>query len=186
MVPFLVKTSEYYIGFISAMNYWGMTEQLPIVVHVALKSQKRRLEAVQTEFVFVKKKSLGDFVQVQFDETSVNISSIEQTILDGLSFPEYCLGIGEVAKAIHYSTKRIDWSKLMRLANEEKGVVRRRLGFLLELLGLKKQAKELSSKFTGFMWLDPGAQKEEFEYNKKWGLKVNKSKNDLLEFLEGY
>ncbi len=39
VVPFLVNLNDYYVGFISAMNYWGMTEQIPIVMHVALKAK---------------------------------------------------------------------------------------------------------------------------------------------------
>ena len=186
VVPSLVNGSDYYIGFVSAMNYWGMTEQLPIVVYVALERQKRSLEAVQARFVFIKKKRLGDFIPVSFGGTMVNVSSVEQTILDGLSFPVYCLGIAGVAKAIWFTRKKIDWQKLISLAKNEKSVVQRRLGYLLELLGFKKRAKELEGEFVGYSWLEPSGQKREFEYSKKWGLKLNGKKSDLLEFMEGY
>ncbi len=186
VAPSLVNGKGYYIGFISAMNYWGMTEQLPVVVYVALTSQKRNLRAVQANFIFVKKKRLGNFVPISLDGTEVNISSMEQTILDGLAFPQYCMGIGEVAKAIHFSRKKLDWEKLIRLAKQEKGAIRRRLGFLLELLGFKKHAKALNGHFSGFAWLDPTEQKAGFAYNKAWGLKINVEKRQTLEFLEGY
>lgn len=184
VVPYLVKET-YYVGFGAAMNYWGMTEQLPYAIYVALKRQKRALEAVQTRFVFVKKRKIGDFVTVSVGGTDVNISSVEQTILDGLAFPEYCLGMAGVAKAIGYVKDRVDWRKLIRMAKEDKSVVQRRLGFLLELMGFK-QSKELESKYAGFSWLDPNAQKQKFGYSKKWGLKVNVEKSDLLEFESGY
>lgn len=186
VAPSLVNGKNYYIGFVSAMNYWGMTEQLPIVVYVALTCQKRSLQAVQARFIFVKKKRLGDFTQLSFDGTRVNMSSIEQTILDGLAFPQYCMGIEGMAKAIHFSGKRMDWKKLVKLAKQDRGAIRRRLGFLLELLGFKKRAKALKKKFSGFAWLDPTEQKESFACNKAWGLKVNIEKRRLLEFLEGY
>jgi len=163
-----------------------MTEQIPIVVYVALTRQKRGLEAVQAKYVFVKKRRLGDFVPVPFGGTTVNVSSIEQTILDGLSFPEYCAGIAGVAKAIHFSRKNIDWGKLLRLAKNDRSAVRRRMGYLLELLGLKRQANKLKHGFAGFAWLDPTSQKTNFKYDKKWGLKVNEERRELLEFLEGY
>ncbi len=189
VVPSLVK-GDYYVGFVSAMNYWGMTEQLPVVVYVALTRQKSGLEAVQAKYVFVKKRRLGDFVPVSFGDTVVNVSSVEQTILDGLSFPEYCAGIAGVAKAIWFARKRMDWRKLISLARSGKSgaVVQRRLGYLLELLGLKRRAKELKPEegFKGFAWLDSTAQKKEFEYDKNWGLKVNEGKRKLLEFQEGY
>jgi len=93
VTPSLVGTNDYYVGFVSAMNYWGMTEQIPIVVDVALTKQKRKMHAVQAEFIFIKKKRLGDFAQLSFGNTKVNISSKEQTILDGLAFPKHCLGV---------------------------------------------------------------------------------------------
>jgi len=186
VVPYLVGTGEYYLGFAAAMNYWGMTEQLPVTAYVALTKQKQSLNAVQTKFVFVKKKRLGDFVKVPFAGTQVNISSMEQTILDALAFPKYCAGIESAAKAIWYTRDKIDWQKLLSLAKNEKSVVKRRLGYLLELLGLRKHAKWLERGFTGFSWLEPAGQKREFEYSKKWGLKINVRKDDLLEFRRGY
>jgi predicted transcriptional regulator of viral defense system len=188
-VPSLVNTDDYYIGFVSAMNHWGMTEQLPYVVHVALLRQKRPVEAVQSRFVFVKKKRLGDFVQVKLGGRAVNVSSPEQTILDGLSFPEYSSGVAGMAKAIHFARKEIDWNKLLRLAMKDAEAVRRRLGYVLRLLGFKKQAEELKksgSGFRGLVWLDPSARKDEFTHDMEWGLKVNVGRERLLEFREGH
>lgn len=186
IVPSLVKGENHYVGFVSAMHYWGMTEQLPLVVYVVLTRQKRDLKAVQTRFVFVKKKRLGDVVSVDVGGTALNVSSIEQTILDGLAFPQYALGLVGVAKAIWTSRKKTDWNKLVKLAKKEKSVVQRRLGFLLELLGFKKIAKALEKKFVGFSWLAPLGQKQIFTYSKKWGLKVNENKTGLLAFQEGF
>ncbi|OIO21234.1 hypothetical protein AUJ17_02775 [Candidatus Micrarchaeota archaeon CG1_02_47_40] len=184
VVPMLVGKRRFYIGFVSAMNHWGMTEQLPIVVYVALKRQKRGIDAVQSRFVFVKKKRLGKFLQISLGDTKVNISTVEQTILDGLSFPEYCLGIAGIAKAIWFVQKDIEWQKLLSLAKSEKNAVRRRLGYLLEILGFRRQAKELEGVFSGYFWLDPSNLRDDFEYSKKWGLKINLKKRDLLEFME--
>jgi len=186
VVPSLVKTSSYYIGFLSAMNYWGMTEQIPQTVYVAINRQKRPLEAVQTRFVFVKKPKLGDTTQIEIQNVKVNISSKEQTIIDGLLFPEYCLGITEVAKAIHSAKDELNRKELTALAKKEKVIVRRRLGYLLDSLNLKKLSKELEGKFIGFSWLDPNFQKKTFSYSKKWGLKINIPESDLLSFMGGY
>ncbi|MCX6771839.1 MAG: hypothetical protein NTX79_07325 [Candidatus Micrarchaeota archaeon] len=186
IVPSLVGNDDYYIGFAAAMNYWGMTEQLPRTVMVAMARQKKPLDAVQSKFIFVAKRRLGDHARISFAGTNVNISSVEQTILDALAFPEYCFGIEGAAKAIWNSRHDVDWRKLSALAKGGKSVVRRRLGFLLELLGLEKRAKEIEGNFAGFSWLAPNAQKVEFQYSKRWGLKVNLKKEDVLEFQRGY
>ncbi len=186
VVPYLVKTKKYYIGFLSAMNYWGMTEQIPIIVTVALQRQKKSTEAVQSKFVFVKKPRLGESVPIDFGGVKVNISSREQTIIDGLLYPEYCLGIAEIAKAIQTTRKELDWEKLIQLAKQEKSVVRRRLGHLLDVLKIKKYSKQLEEKFIGFNWLDSHSNKEIISYSKKWGLKLNLSEKQLLDFMEVY
>jgi len=186
VVPYLVGTGRYYIGFLSAMNYWGMTEQVPQTVYVALDRQKRPLEAVQTRFVFVKKPKLGDITRIEIQNVKVNIASKEQAIIDGLLFPQYCLGIDETAKAIHSSKGELDWEKLIAIAKKEKSIVRRRLGYLLDALGLKQNAKKLEEKFVGFNWLDPRYPKRALSYSKKWGLKINVAESDLLGFMRGY
>ncbi len=35
---------EYYVGFWSVMNYWDMTEQIPMVTQVALTKRKRDVD----------------------------------------------------------------------------------------------------------------------------------------------
>ena len=186
VVPYLVGTGKYYIGFAAAMNYWGMTEQLPITVSIAMERQKKPLSAVQSKFVFVTKKPLGDYEKISIAGIDVNISSVEQTVLDTLAFPEYCNGIEGAAKAVWSARNSIDWKKLSLLAKAGKSTVRQRLGYLLELLGLEKQAKAFEGKFACVSWLAPNAQKAEFQYSKRWGLKINLKKKDVLEFQRGY
>jgi len=186
LAPALAKTNDYYIGFASAMNYWGMTEQLPTTIWIALKKQKKQVNAVQAKFIFIKKKKLGEKTVIEINNTKVNVSSIEQTIIDGLIFPQHCFGIKGVAQAIYFSRKKIDWLKLKALVDNEKNIVRRRLGFLLDLLELNKQAKTFESKFSGVQWLDSTEKKQVLMYSKKWGLKINARTNDLLEFKKGF
>ena len=185
IVPMIAGSNDYYVGFAAAMNYWGMTEQMPYVIRVAMVKQKKPKSVVQSKFVFVKKRKLGDYQRVSFGIVYVHFSSIEQTILDGLSFPEYCLGIEGVARAIHFTKDKIDWGKLVSMAKRDKSIIQRRLGFLLELLEIK-HSEQLEVNFKGFSWLDPAGLKKDFKYSTKWGLKVNVKREDLLEFQRGY
>ena len=168
------------------MNYWEMTEQLPIVVYIVLTRQKRQVDALETKFIFLTKPKLGDYVTIKFQTTEINIASKEQTILDGLSMPQYCLGLSEMAKAIMSTKDKLDWNKLNLLAKNDKSVVRRRLGYILDLLKLKKYSTALKEKFIGFNWLDHSREKKVLGYSKKWGLKLNCTEADLLAFREGF
>ncbi|MFH0817895.1 MAG: type IV toxin-antitoxin system AbiEi family antitoxin [Candidatus Micrarchaeota archaeon] len=185
LVPALVGKSDYYVGLLTALNYWSMTEQIPIVIFVITKKKKRGLEAFGAKYVFVNMK-LGGYEKVKILGKTVNVSSREQTILDCLSHPEYSLGVSEVAKGIHAADKELDWPKLAELCLREKEVVRRRLGYLLELLGKRNAAKKLEKKFKGFAWLDPHLSKKRLGYSKRWGLILNSSEQDLFEFQRGY
>jgi len=186
--PFLVVPNligEYYIGFWSAMNYWGMTEQIPRTVFVATKKRKRGIEYGNQEFKFVilsKKKFFG-FVREKIEDFEFNVSSREKTIVDCLAHLEYCGGISEVAKAIRNAGDELDWSELMRILNKIGiSAVDRRLGYLLDALGIRKDvAGKLSRKgFVGFRWLDPSSKKKILNYSKRWGLMVNVEEKDLM------
>jgi len=186
--PFLIVPNlidEYYIGFWSAMNYWGMTEQIPRTVFVATKKRKRCIEYGNQEFKFVilsKRKFFG-FVREKIENFEFNISSREKTIVDCLAHLEYCGGISEVAKAIRNIQSELNWSELLRIVNKLRiSAVDRRLGYLLDTIGIQKGiTQKLSEKgFVGFRWLDPSSEKKILKYSKKWGLKVNLGEEELV------
>jgi len=185
LVPELAGSADYYIGFLTALNYWGMTEQIPRTVFVVTRKKKKGLEAFGASYVFVNMK-LGEHAGIELLGTKINVSTREQTILDCLAHPEYSLGVAEVAKGINAARKELDWNKLMKLCAKEKEIVQRRLGYLLELLGMKKHARKLEKTFVGFVWLDPHTTKKRLAYSKKWGLILNVSTDELLEFMRGY
>jgi len=51
IVPHLIDV--YYVGFWTAMNYWGMTEQIPYTVFVATTRRKNSLKFGSQKFEFV-------------------------------------------------------------------------------------------------------------------------------------
>jgi predicted transcriptional regulator of viral defense system len=184
IVPHLIDA--YYVGFWTAMNYWGMTEQIPYTVFVATTKRKRNLKFGNQKFKFVtlsEKKFFG-FVEEKASKTETfNISSKEKTIVDGLMHPEYCGGIPEVAKAMWTARKEIKWEEVLTMT-QQAGVnaALRRLGYLLSILHIKKDIthKIKEKKFKGFHLLDPNASKQKIEYSREYGLIINRSKNHLL------
>jgi predicted transcriptional regulator of viral defense system len=54
-----------------------------------------------------------------------------------LTFPQYCGGITEIAKGIWIVKEKIDQKKLLSyVTRQDKNVVAKRLGYLLELLNI--------------------------------------------------
>ena len=188
VVPHLIDI--YYVGFWTAMNYWGMTEQIPHTVFVVTTKRKNSLKFGNQKFEFVtlsKKKFFG-FVEQKASKTKTfNISSKEKTIVDGLMHPEYCGGIPEVAKAMWNVRDEINWSTVLEMSKRVGvSVVLRRLGYLLNILEIEQGiANDLKNIFKGYSFLDPNAAKERLGYSKEYGLIVNRGKNHLLSW-RGY
>jgi len=178
--PFIVADSilkEYYIGFWTALNYFGLTEQVPRTIFIVIKKRKRSFEYNKQKFRFItsNKKKFFAYVEKKIGNTTFKISSKEKTIIDCLTHPEYCGGIIEVAKAIKNHHKELDWKDLLKIINKlDINVIRQRLGFILETLGIKKDIlKKLMKKTKGFAWLDPVHPKKIIKYSHKWQLKIN-------------
>ena len=183
VIPHLIDT--YYVGFWTAMNYWGMIKQIPDTVFVATTKRKRNLEFGNQRFDFVtlsKKKFFG-FIEEKASKTeSFNISSKEKTIVDGLMHPEYCGGIPEVAKAMWNSREDVDWAIVLDMSKQvELSIVLRRLGYLLNLLEIEQDISEkLKESYKGYHFLDPNAVKKKIDYSKEYGLIINRTKNELF------
>ncbi len=175
---------DYYIGFWTAMNFWNMTEQVPMVTMVALTRRKRDVEYAdqKIEFINIAESRFFGIIEKKMEDKTFFISSREKTLLDTLTYPQYCGGLSESTKAIWHSKEKLDWDRVLELIDRlDIGAVNRRLGYLLDLLEIKKDIRgELTKEFTGYRWLYPSSLKDNFSYSKKWGLKLNVSEKDLL------
>ena len=186
LVPHLIDPS--YIGFWSALNYYGMTEQTPRVVFVVTVKRKRDLEYGPTKFEFVtlsRKKFFG-FVEERAAGGKFNISSREKTVVDCLLYPRYCGGIDEAVKGLWNARRELDFAKVLEFSKRlGVNVVMRRLGYILELLRIEKDvsAEIASGKFRGFMWLDPLGPKKALEYSAKYGVMINRTEKELTGWM---
>jgi len=136
----IISSQKYYIAFYSAMNYWGMLTQPLIKIFIA--TPKRQIvprEMIgKIIFVTVKEKSIWGIKEEWINsKEKIRISNIEKTIIDCLTFPQYCGGITEIAKGIWIVKNKINYKILLNYANRHnKNVVAKRLGYLLELLNI--------------------------------------------------
>ncbi|MCZ7362267.1 MAG: hypothetical protein O8C58_02845 [Candidatus Methanoperedens sp.] len=117
-----------------------------------------------------------------------NISSREKTIIDCILYPKYCGGLDEAVKGIWKGKDELDFMKLLEYSKRMGvSVVTRRIGYALELLGLAEEIScEIAScRSKGYMWLDPIGPKKVLEYSKKYGLIINRTKDELAGWM-GY
>ncbi len=182
IVPVLME--EYYISYWSALNYWEFTDQLPTITYVACKRSKDSIEVKGQRIKFIKihNKKFYGYTEEKMDEKQFNIATMEKTIIDSLDKPDYAGGIRTVVKGLKSKKDDIDFEKLVELTNKfPNQAVKRRLGYLLDELNLLTLDLERSllEDFKGYRWLDYTESKDDFEYDKKWGLKVNVEASDI-------
>jgi predicted transcriptional regulator of viral defense system len=181
-----------YIGYWSALNFHGFTEQVPMNIYVATTKRLKDRTILDTRIRFIsliKRKFFG-FEKESVSNTIINISDKEKTLADCLDHPEYCGGISEIAKSLWNAKDEISTEKLvdysLRMGNS---AILKRLGFLLELLQIdvsEKLMKKIRGHLKkGYVLLDPIEEKYG-SYSTRWRLLVNVPEHRLLVWRRGY
>jgi predicted transcriptional regulator of viral defense system len=171
----------YSIAYWSALNYYGLTEQIPNTVFMQTtarkKSQNIRVFGVEYKIVKIKEPKFFGIRKEWIEETQINITDKEKTIIDCLDLPQYAGGIIEVAKALKNNT--FDNKKLSSYAQRigNSGVIRR-LGYLCEFLNIKIKLPKLDTR--NYLLLDP-TMPEEGPKSAKWRLIINLDEKILGE-----
>jgi predicted transcriptional regulator of viral defense system len=167
------------IAYWSALNYYGFTEQIPTTVFIQTTSRKKKQDidifGVHYRIVRLKDEKFFGMRKEWIEDTQINITEKEKTLVDCLDKPHFCGGIIEVAKALN--NRDFDKRKLLRYAKRMKntGVVRR-LGYFDEFysLGLKIPRPDTRN----YLLLDPSMPKKGFK-SAKWRLIVNIKEKEL-------
>ncbi|MBI3761310.1 MAG: type IV toxin-antitoxin system AbiEi family antitoxin domain-containing protein [Chloroflexi bacterium] len=179
------------IAYWSALNYHGLTEQIPRTVFVA--TPRRRFHAQQTilgityRFITVAPARFFGLKQVWLDGHPVQITDPEKTLVDALDQPHRCGGLSEVAEAFWLASQHADfsWDLFTRYAERMSNrAIFKRAGYLGEQLNLPLTAfypRWQANLSQGYVRLDPGLPTGG-HYNARWRVRVNIDSNDLLEW----
>lgn len=182
----------YYIGFRSALNHYGYTEQISRTVYLASPRRKLRatldVSGVTYRFVNLPERKFFGASEVALDGHRVNVSDREKTIVDCLDGLEYCGGVVEVVKALWYGRDELDLAKLANYAsrNGNRAAIQR-LGYLLETLGygteqtLASLRRGISGSYAPLDTLSP----RKGRYVDRWKVLVNIREADLDEWRPG-
>ncbi len=172
------------IGYWTALNYYGLTEQMPRITYVLtpVRGDYGKLMKVQgIRAVIVDRKKFFSFNEVVISGRTVRITSPEKTVADCLDRPKHCGGITEVAKAMKGDIDIdvvLDYVKRMN-----NGAALKRLAYLAHVLDIeldnKNKILEEIRNIKGYPLLDP-THKRTGKWSTRWGLILNVS-NDSLE-----
>jgi len=170
-------TEPYYIGYWSALNYYGFTEQTPPRIYIATTKPRNTKKILNAEFRFVTipEYKMFDIDTVKIENTKVNISSPEKTFVDCLDHPEHVGGIEEVAKALYFSSNELKLDKLAELAIKIKNTaVIKRLGYISEVFNLDECLRIIAKAHLTMEYspLDTFSKKKG-KIIERWQLRIN-------------
>ena len=157
-----------YISFWTALNYYGLSDQMPKKIFLATTKYSREIN--NFKYITLSKKRFFGYKMI----SEVVIADKEKAIIDSLLFPKYAGGIVEIKECLKNALKDLDVNKLIKYAIliDSKAVLRR-LGFILDSIGYEKYSKKIKSKIgEGYELLDPSLKRKN-NLNSKWLLDVN-------------
>ncbi len=187
VASFLIQ--PYYVGFQSALSYYGYSEKVSKTVYLVSTHRKLKpflnISGVTYQFVNLDKRQLFGIQKLSIGNQKVNLSDREKTLVDCLYMQEYCGGVASVAQALWYAHEELDFQRLAKYAvRSGNRAVCQRLGYLIETLNLKKPNavsilyNNVSSSYARLDTLAPA----QGTYISKWKIRVNVPKTDLRQW----
>ncbi len=162
-----------YISFLTAFSYYNMITQIPKKIQiVCLKSKKKTsFDGYDLKFIKMKQNRFFGYKREKVSQGFIFIAEIEKAIIDSLFLPKYC-PIDDTYKAFK-EMESINTEKLIDYALKmKKDIVLKRLGYLLEKLGIDIYDKIKNSINYKYDFLDIISKKG--KKNKKWKLIINR------------
>ena len=174
-----------YIGYWSAMNHHGLTEQMSRTVYIVstARAQEREIHGVTYRPVSVTEQKFFGYQPTAVGTTQVNVSSVEKTLVDCADHPAFCGGIGELAKAMQNAVDtRCSWERVVEyLRRVGNGAATKRIVYLADQLGIDLPERcDLVENFTtGYPLLDP-TREAKGTRDSKYQLRLNVAPESVL------
>jgi len=176
------------IGYWTALNKHGLTEQFSNTIFVQTTKLKRpkAVFGVNYKFIKITQRKYTGFETFGYGNHQYRMTDPEKTIVDCFDLPHYSGGYAELIRAFNQYPS--DSQRLIDYTNSIQNIaVTKRLGFLAELLlpaKLQKYIKYASNKVNlKYNLFDPyGPDKGDF--NSFWKLRLNISKEDIISICQ--
>jgi len=156
-----------YISFEFSLNYHGLFDQLPnrVVAVTTLKSKRYNFQNIEYKFVKAKSEMIFGFEEVEIDQQIARVASVEKAILDFLHFRKDIYTIDLIIEKLKEVKDDISYSKLADYAAVYPVALKRRLGFILDIIGINSvELNKAVRKIPGFVKLTKNSN----IFNAKW------------------
>ncbi len=170
-----------YVSFWSALHFYGLTEQVPRRVFVAVTRQKRPLRFREFTFQFVRLPPalFFGYRRETLDDLPVVVADEAKALLDSLYLPVHAGGLGEVARALHAALRegRVESEQLIEYASRMGNAsLMARLGYLLDRFGAPTDGLPAP---RGPVVLDPSRPRRG-EFDPRWKVYVNVPEDEFF------
>ncbi len=167
--PYVIASAynkKSYISMDSALNFYGFFEQmLKETASVTCGASKRySFQGYTYRFFRIKQELYFGFHKEMVEGQYVNMADIEKAFLDHLYFRSDTYSVEQFIEKIKEAKSRIDIAKLFDYAKKYPLAVKRKLGFILDLLGMDTAALRESVKRRGYSRFTSNSNK----FNSKW------------------
>lgn len=173
------------IGYWSALNIHGLTEQISNTVFVQTENQKKdkRVFGVFYHFIHLKSSKIGGVEIMGEGNHSYRVTDREKTIVDCFDLPQYGGEFPGIIRA--FVNNQWDEKKIIKYAEQvgNQAAVKR-MAYCAELFELPMNdfIEFAKNKVTNTISLFDKNHGSKGKIISRWGLKLNVEMNDLLAF----
>jgi len=180
--PVFFPKGNYYIGYSSMYNYYGLTDQLFQVIYILNTSMQKEkaIGSMRFRMVKISPKRMYGLEKIRVKDADVIVSDRERTLVDLVYFPEPVGGMKKAFEILKEQVggNKVDKAKLIKYALKfpDNSTIKR-IGYILEKASLsgRKLAPLLKAvKKTSLINLYPSKSRKG-KINKKWMVIENAS-----------
>lgn len=137
-IPDLMKLKglNYYVGLLSAAQYYGAAHQRPQEFQVFLAKNRRPIQCGKVRVKFIARKLIDDVPVRSFNTArgELRVSTPESTAIDLVGYPEHVGGLDQVATILSELADKLDPDSLADAAKTAPLPWVQRLGYILDSL----------------------------------------------------
>ncbi len=170
----------YYVGFLSAAQYYGAAHQKPQRFQVVTLKNRRPIKCGRIYIEFIANKNVTKCATRNFNTSTgiISVASPETLAFDLMAALHKAAGINNVATVLSELAESIDLKVLVEQAKIRSELFWvQRLGYLFELLGLEKFSNALFEIINGkkLHWLKlvPHSSYQALARDAKWKIIIN-------------
>ncbi len=175
------------VGYWSALNLHGLTEQFPNIIFIQTTKKKTQKSVFGVTYKFIRitpGKRIG-IKKEGYGRHSYHITDIEKTIVDCFDLPQYSGGYAELIRA--FARAKLSGEKMKNYCETVNNLAAtKRIGFLSEMInknGMKSFIRYAKNRVTqSYNLIDPLGPKTGL-HNSEWKLRMNISQEEILDLI---